>query len=75
MATMTTSPALPRERSAFTHTSEHALMLEWAALPQPPRGAMHRALAAELAQDIQAAADAARAELFPALRRRPQARA
>lgn len=51
----------------------HPLMQPWQALPEPPRGATaydaERALA-ELFPDLQAAADEALADLFPAFRLR-----
>ena len=67
MATMNTHLAPLRDRGA----AAPAYTLEWDALPQPPRGsapAPRRLLAAEWVHDAQAAADAALAELFPALR-------
>jgi hypothetical protein len=67
MATMTTTLAPLRERGM----APPAYTLEWEALPQPPRrGVPHAAVAAGEASDLQAAAEAALAELFPALRLR-----
>lgn len=65
MATMNTSLAPLRTRGAAPST----FTLGWDALPQPPR-ASQRVRGAEPVSDLQAAADAALAELFPALRLR-----
>ena len=67
MATMNTSLAPLRDRGAVPST----FTLAWEALPQPPRTPVRgRPLGADMAADLQAAADAALAELFPALRLR-----
>jgi hypothetical protein len=67
MATMTTTLAPLRERGP----APRAYTMEWDALPQPPRRATPLvAPGAGLAAELQAAADAALAELFPALRLR-----
>jgi len=67
MATMTTTLAPLREHGA----APRAYTMAWDALPQPPRrGVPLAAHGAGDASDLQAAADAALAELFPALRLR-----
>ena len=65
MATMTTTLAPLRERGP----APRAYTMEWDALPQPPRRGAPL-VAPGAAAELKASADAALAELFPALRLR-----